>query len=630
MVNQGFSSSPISSVCDPTWEQDSIEQLHPHARDAYNSPAWEDSTFGKSPRPAPLPPSFSEKPTTNHNRWRTRNIILAVVAVIVIVLVAVLVPVGVVVIGKSNSLSNSSSSSFPSSWPASPQPSSESGGDNGSGSNDNGTPSYAVNTTLDIATWLDLTDFNTTFTNETVGGLPIMGLNSTWDDSVQANNKVAPLNQNFNYSETPMRGVNLGGWLILEPFITPSFFENYAQSEGVVDEYTLSQKLVNDSSMEELKQVIETHYSTFITEQTFKDIRDVGLDHVRIPYAYWAIRKLDGEPYLEKVQWRYLLRAIEWARKYGLRVNLDLHSVPGNANGWNHSGRQGQLQWLNGTDGDYYGALTLDLHRQLATFFSQERYKNVVTMYGLVNEPNMLLLDNLRVINWTSVAYDTVRENGFEQYIVFGDGFRGAASWQGVFNQTRYPKFVLDLHQYMIFNKDLLMQTHSGKINFICNSWTNQMMVSSDPATGHGPTIVGEWSQADTDCLRYLNNVGVGSRWEGTFNVSSVQDQVLTQSCPAGTNCTCAPTSVDPAEYNDEYKQYLLMSAESQMYAFESNGGYGFMYWTWKTETADATQWSFQRGVQADIIPQLAYNRTYDCSATGTPDFIALGLSDNF
>ncbi len=30
---------------------------------------------------------------------------------------------------------------------------------------------------------------------------------------------------------------------------------------------------------------------------------------------------------------RYFLRVLEWARKYGLRVCLDLHAVPGSQNG---------------------------------------------------------------------------------------------------------------------------------------------------------------------------------------------------------------------------------------------------------------------------------------------------------
>lgn len=30
---------------------------------------------------------------------------------------------------------------------------------------------------------------------------------------------------------------------------------------------------------------------------------------------------------------RYILQAFEWARKYGLRINLDLHTIPGSQNG---------------------------------------------------------------------------------------------------------------------------------------------------------------------------------------------------------------------------------------------------------------------------------------------------------
>ena len=38
-------------------------------------------------------------------------------------------------------------------------------------------------------------------------------------------------------------------------------------------------------------------------------------------------------------QWTYLLKAFQWARKYGIRINLDMHSCPGSQNGYNHSGR---------------------------------------------------------------------------------------------------------------------------------------------------------------------------------------------------------------------------------------------------------------------------------------------------
>jgi glucan 1,3-beta-glucosidase len=77
------------------------------------------------------------------------------------------------------------------------------------------------------------------------------------------------------------------------------------------------------------------------TEEDFAAIAAAGLNWVRIPLPYWAIEVWDGEPFLPKVSWKYFLKAIKWARKYGLRINLDLHAVPGSQNSWNHSGREG-------------------------------------------------------------------------------------------------------------------------------------------------------------------------------------------------------------------------------------------------------------------------------------------------
>ena len=290
---------------------------------------------------------------------------------------------------------------------------------------------------------------------------------------------------------------------MLEPFITPSFFDHWDSSLGIVDEYTLSKHLGPDDT----RKTFESHYSTFITEDDFRMIRDAGLDHVRIPYGYWAAMKLDGDPYLYQVQWRYLLRAIEWCRKYGLRVNLDLHSVPGGANGWNHSGRLGPINWLRGTDGQKNGQLTLDLHKQLSKFFAQPRYKNLVTFYGLVNEPRMTTLDPATVATWSAQAYKIIRDNGYNGKIAFGDGFRGLFKWTGAF--AGLDGMVLDVHQYVIFNTGQLSLSHTAKVQFACKAWAQQLSQSMDPNTGYGPTVVGEWGQADTDCTPFLNNVSL-------------------------------------------------------------------------------------------------------------------------
>jgi len=458
-------------------------------------------------------------------------------------------------------------------------------------------PKDLKGTWQDPTSWLDMADFNCSFTAETVGDLPLVGLNSTWDDSARANAEVPPLEKPWgSYTSRPFRGVSIGGWLSLEPFITPSLFSDLSY----VDEYTLCEKL----GPKEAAATLEKHYSTFITEADFKAIAAAGLDHVRIPFSYWAIKTYDKDPYVFGVSWRYLLRGIEWARKYGLRVKLDLHGAPGSQNGWNHSGKQGKVNWLDGPDGAANAQRTLDLHVQLAKFFAQDRYKNVVVFYGLLNEPARALPQD-DLIAWTEQAYKIVKDNGVTAVQVFSESMRGLPPWAG--KLTGYgDSLVLDVHQYTIFDNGLIGLTHAERAAFACKAYTDQVATSMDASRGFGPTMVGEWSQADTDCARYLNGVGNGARWDDTFNGKGASPH-----CPTGdSSCSCAMANADPSTFTAEYKLFLQTWAEAQMSAFEK--GWGWFYWTWKTESAPL--WSYQAGLAGKYLPALAYKRDFDCS----------------
>ena len=563
---------------------------------------------------------------SERRRKRKRNIIIGVVIFVMVLIIAI--AVGVTVSKKSSSSDGDGGAPVASSTkPAN---------SNLAGMSESDIPQSAQGTNLDPFTWYDTTDFNVTYTTTTVGGLSVMGLNSSWDDKTRANDQVPVLTDAWDYGKMKIHGVNLGGWLSIEPWITPSLFSDFTSSDGVIDEYTLTQKL----GASKAKSTLEQHYSSFVNEQTFADIQAAGFDHVRIPFSYWAVTTYPGDPYVPQISWRYLLRGIEWARKYGLRINLDLHGAPGSQNGWNHSGRQGPINWLNGTDGQTNGDRTIAIHKQLSTFFTQPRYKNIITMYGLVNEPRMVVLDTQTVLTWTSFAITAIRANGFAGIIVFGDGFMGLDNWQGQLQGVE--NLLLDVHQYVIFNVEQITLNHHDKINFACGGWTQQALRSQNTATGFGPTLCGEWSQADTDCAQYLNNVGVGSRWEGTLNFASApgtnpaggggvggssDGSVLTPTCPTKNTpqCQCGPANADASGYSEEYKKWLLMFAEAQMHSFEQ--GWGWFYWTWQTESA--TQWSYKAGMAAGILPQKAYERDFDCSQD-IPDYAGLGLPEYY
>ena len=77
-------------------------------------------------------------------------------------------------------------------------------------------------------------------------------------------------------------GVNIGGWLVLEPWITPSLFDQF-QDENIEDQWHFCKKLGQDACRKQLKK----HWASWFTEDDVKQIAAAGLTHVRIPVGYW-------------------------------------------------------------------------------------------------------------------------------------------------------------------------------------------------------------------------------------------------------------------------------------------------------------------------------------------------------
>jgi glucan 1,3-beta-glucosidase len=155
----------------------------------------------------------------------------------------------------------------------------------------------------------------------------------------------------FNYGTDKIRGVSLGGWLLLEPFITPQIFLD-TKDDNVIDEYTYGLKYGSAGAAARLKShwwvfpaVGDKKYllkyaslrlynrDTFITETDIATIKSYGLNHVRIPIGYWSLNKLPSEPYAVGA-YPYFKKAVGWCQKYGLKVIIDLHGAPGSQNGF--------------------------------------------------------------------------------------------------------------------------------------------------------------------------------------------------------------------------------------------------------------------------------------------------------
>ncbi|CAE7183061.1 unnamed protein product [Rhizoctonia solani] len=83
------------------------------------------------------------------------------------------------------------------------------------------------------------------------------------------------------------------------PFISPALYEPYQPS--AIDEWTLCEAIEADKSSGGVAKVIEERFETFITEEDFAKIAAAGLNWVRIPIPYWAVKKFDNELFLEGV-----------------------------------------------------------------------------------------------------------------------------------------------------------------------------------------------------------------------------------------------------------------------------------------------------------------------------------------
>ncbi|CAG8759170.1 10776_t:CDS:2, partial [Cetraspora pellucida] len=107
--------------------------------------------------------------------------------------------------------------------------------------------------------------------------------------------------------------------------ITPSLFEQFVGApQEAVDEYTFTQVL----GYHEAKRQLKKHWSTWVTEKDIKTLASYGINHLRIPIGYWAFDKVPREPFV-KGAFKYLLKGVRWAKKYNLKVVLDLHCAPG-------------------------------------------------------------------------------------------------------------------------------------------------------------------------------------------------------------------------------------------------------------------------------------------------------------
>ncbi len=170
-----------------------------------------------------------------------------------------------------------------------------------------------------------------------------------------------------------LRGVNLGGWLMMEGYILHS--RNFA-------EHIFKREFARRNGKRQLDNFQRLYRQNFITYRDIRRIAQMGANCVRVPFNYRLLKQDKG--------WDYLDRLINWCRRESLYCILDLHAAPGAQNEDWHSDSDGRaLLWQDKRLQRQY----LALWRKIA-----RRYKDEPSIvgYDVLNEAVVKNPQNLR------------------------------------------------------------------------------------------------------------------------------------------------------------------------------------------------------------------------------------------
>jgi glucan 1,3-beta-glucosidase len=357
-----------------------------------------------------------------------------------------------------------------------------------------------------------------------------------------------------------LRGVNLGGWLVLEKWMTPSLFAGL----DATDETTWCAELGRDAAVR-----LRAHWNSFITRDDFAWLAGVGINAVRIPLGHWIF----GPPYPYHAKYGtnphpfvdggidVLDRALDWATEFGLRVVLDLHAAPGCQNGFDNGGIKDVCEWHTR---DEYLAHSAEVLGRLAA-----RYRSAPSLHAIevLNEPRWDVPTPV-LETYYRRGYDAIRAHcpADRVAIVFHDGFRSHDEFTHYFRDSPLENVLFDVHRYQCFSReDLDMDIH-GHVHKAGVDWRAEAgAIQRELGV---PAICGEWSLG--------LDLKVVSLWApGPYNHA--------------------------LERMDAFQEDVALRAyaAAQLLAFEHYRGWFF--WSYRTETTPA--WCFRDCVARGWLP---------------------------
>lgn len=278
-----------------------------------------------------------------------------------------------------------------------------------------------------------------------------------------------------------LRGVNLGGWMVMEPWMTP------ADSSGLADEYSIIQKLDSRFGVATEQSLIQTYRQAWMTTQDLDNIKAQGLNVVRVPVWWGDFYPLSAlgtaNPTLRSDAFTLLDALVQAASARGIYTVIDMHGVFGGQSTSDDTGQQNQnLYWNNPTD----QAATTQMWSAIAAHFKGNAG---VAAYDLLNEPSGVSSTST-VWPVLNTLYQAVRAAD-PDHIVIMEGTFGNWNWSMLPSPGTYgwTNVVYEMHEYQWSN-----ETASG----VESGAANQVTDFNNHKSWNVPAYIGEFNAFGT------------------------------------------------------------------------------------------------------------------------------------
>lgn len=233
-----------------------------------------------------------------------------------------------------------------------------------------------------------------------------------------------------------LRGVNLGGWLVEEPWMMPFQTKPPEGSDlpPIKDHVSWVRVLEKRFGPAGAARIQAAFRQAWLNEADFDRIRAAGLNCVRLPFLSSQIAEPGTLALID--------RTVAWAGARGIYVILDMHGAPGSQSGEGHTGAAGRNEFFKNPR---------NITRAEAIWTQvAHRYRNnpAVAGYDLVNEPTGTPnSDTLYVV--TDRLYRAVRATDPTHLVFIEDGytgiqympFPGPCGWTNVVYSSHYYDF---------------------------------------------------------------------------------------------------------------------------------------------------------------------------------------------